>query len=190
MANTYKLTLDCIKKLFHKSEDASRVCQLLVADTYTQPWPLAALELIECSTHLKNINFAVHFFISSFLHFPFPHFPFLLFISTLLLLHLQGLPSEYTQNTIVSLWKPPVDNIDSWMLLCCIHRATVLLIVPCRPFEAAYYSHGQGHCQPCQWAVCCNVQVQRCQEIETFQLGSNGFWLPPTRTHGRTQGQM
>ena len=44
-----------------------------------------------------------------------------------LLLRSQGLPSEYAYNRIASLWKPPVDNIDSRMSLFCVHRATALV---------------------------------------------------------------
>ena len=31
------------------------------------------------------------------------------------------------------------------------------LILPHHPFEAAYFSRGLVHSQPCQWTVCCNV---------------------------------
>ena len=41
------------------------------------------------------------------------------------------------------------------------------LILSHRPFEAAYLRRGWGHGQPHSWAVCCNIQVQRCQERKT-----------------------
>ena len=49
--------------------------------------------------------------------------------------------------------------------LFCIHQATLYvsvhfnLILPRHLFEAAYFSRSWGHSQPCQWAVCSNIQV-------------------------------
>jgi hypothetical protein len=79
-----------------------------------------------------------------------------------------------------------MDNIDTRTLPFCVHQASLCirvyfnLILPRRHFEAAYFSRGWGHSQPCPVVMPSNAEKEH--------FFARVEWLPVTsRSDARTE---